>query len=187
VTYAHNAFGQETQIADARGNTFNNAYDAVGNLPTVTDPLGNLAGQNINSQGLASLRRDAENNDTTFLSYTLHPSGRRTAITEANGRTSNYPHDDLYRLIGESINDPDNGTHTSSYQYDAVSNRIQATVNGVSTSYTRDDNDRLLANGADTYSYDSRNKLINAVMVGLSQAMAYDLDGARISIDCLNR
>jgi len=62
------------------------------------------------------------------LSYTLDDTGRRTAITEANGRNSSYGYDKLYRLTSESIIDADVGNHTASFTYDEVSNRIEQLV-----------------------------------------------------------
>ena len=136
----------------------------------------------------------------TSLDYTLDATGRRTAINESTGRTSDYTYDALYRLTGETITDTEAGNHSAGFSYDAVSNRIADTVNGVSSTYTYDDNDRLISHGFDTFSYDdngntisevvdgqtnsygydSQNRLTEANMGGVVQSMAYDPDGIRI-------
>ena len=203
ASYAFDALNRMASVTDANGNITSYTFDANSNQTRIDQANGTATTMTFDALNRVTqiAHLDATNAPMATLTYALDPTGRRTAINEANGRTSSYTYDDLYRLTGESISDPDNGTHTSSYQYDAVSNRIQATVNGVSTNYTVDDNDRLLTNGADTYSYDangntvsevvngqantysydSRNKLVDAVMGGVSQSMAYDPDGARIS------
>ena len=55
--------------------------------------------------------------------YTLHATGRRTQITEHNGRRSDYSYNDLYWLTSETISDAVNGDYSASYQYDSVGNR----------------------------------------------------------------
>ena len=51
------------------------------------------------------------NETLSSLSYTLDDTGRRTAITESNGRSSSYGYDELYRLTTEAITDPQIGNH----------------------------------------------------------------------------
>jgi RHS repeat-associated protein len=71
-----------------------------------------------------------------------------------------YTYDDLYRLTEESIVDGTHGNRTSIYVYDKVGNRQTKTVNGVTTVYRYDGNDRLLdekvnGNTIVTYTYDN--------------------------------
>jgi RHS repeat-associated protein len=95
--------------------------------------------------------------------YTVDKVGNRKTATETvngQGRSISYIYDDLYRLTDEAITDGVNGDRTSSYTYDNVGNRLAKTVNGVSTTYVYDGNDRLLnekVNGAivSEYTYDN--------------------------------
>ena len=139
------------------------------------------------------------------FTYTLHPTGRRTKIEENDGRVTGYVYDDLYRLTSESIADAVNGAHNSSYSYDKVGNRVGEVVNGVTTAYLYDDNDRLLQTGGTVYTYDAngstltetldsdvttygynaKNELITAQKVagGVTKNLAYEYDitGIRVS------
>jgi RHS repeat-associated protein len=102
----------------------------------------------------------------------------------------NYGYDSPYRLTSEAVgSDPNNHDGTTSYTYDAVGNRQQLLVNGVTANaYTYDADDRL---GTDQYdgngntalsagvsdAYDFENHLIQKGSV----AITYDGDGNRVS------
>ena len=131
--------------------------------------------------------------------YTLHPTGRRTQITELDGRTSDYTYNDLYWLTSETISDVVNGNYTASYHYDKVGNRVEAVEDGVTTQYSFDANDRLLQQGGVSYVYDdngntlseddqgaltlygwnSQNQLIEHMAGGVTSNYRYNPDGVR--------
>ncbi len=100
--------------------------------------------------------------------YTLDKVGNRKVVTETvDGKTRSiaYTYDDLYRLTDEAIVDTTNGDSASSYTYDNVGNRLTKTVNGVTTTYEYDGNDRLQnekvgANITVTYNYDNNGNTI---------------------------
>jgi YD repeat-containing protein len=108
--------------------------------------------------------------------YTLDKVGnRKTAIESVNGqaRSISYTYDDLYRLTDEAITDGVNGNRTSGYTYDNVGNRLTKTVNGVTTTYAYDGNDRLLnekVGGAITaeYSYDNNGSTLTKTENGVT-------------------
>jgi RHS repeat-associated protein len=125
-------------------------YDAVSNLTQTT--FGNGTRENrsydaLNRLGALETKRLGDGVQLSKYVYTLDKVGNRTAVTEAQngqGRAINYTYDDLYRLTGESIVDGTNGNRTSTYVYDKVGNRQTKTVNGTTTTYSYDANDRLL-------------------------------------------
>ncbi len=69
---------------------------------------------------------------------------------------TSYSYDALSRVTNEEITDDKNGDYSSSYTYDEVSNRIESTIDGVTTQYDYDDNDRLTQQGGTIYSYDDQ-------------------------------
>lgn len=140
------------------------------------------------------------------FAYTVGPTGRRIRETQHGGRTTDYGHDALYRLVSETVTHSGVTTRNASYQYDAVGNRTRSEVDGVTTLYSYDANDRLLSaggtsyrydaqgnllseeDGADEtrYAYDQRDRLIQAEefsggAAAGSVALAYDFDGNRIA------
>lgn len=122
--------------------------------------------------------------------YTLGAAGNRLTVAELSGRTVNYGYDSLYRLTSEAVTaDPNDHNITNGYLYDAVGNRQQWLVNGVTVNaYTYDADDRL---GTDAYdndgntinslgtanSYDFENHLIQHGFV----TVVYDGDGNRVA------
>ena len=227
LRYGYDASGHRTALTtlvDGLERTTDHAFDAFGRLASVTDPTGrrtaytyDASGNEIaveHANGTASeTARDALGRITRMthlgragetlarFDYTLDPTGRRTAIVEASGRQSTYTHDALYRLVGETIVDPANGDHASTWEYDAVGNRVYERVDGVETRYTVDENDRLVRHGGTTLAYDangntisetegglvtrraydSRNRLIESDAGGVTTTFGYDPDGARTS------
>ncbi len=104
-------------------------------------------------------------------------------------------------MTSETITDSQNGNHQADYQYDAVGNRTQSIINGVTTAYTYDVNDQLVSQGGETYTYDfngslrthrigfstttytynAKQQLIQVSKPGEQINYAYDVDGNRIS------
>jgi RHS repeat-associated protein len=121
--------------------------------------------------------------------YTLDQVGnRKTAIESVNGqgRSINYTYDDLYRLTEEAIVDGVNGNRTSGYTYDNVGNRLTKTVNGVTTTYSYDGNDRLLnekVGGATTatYTYDNNGSTLTKTENGVTTTYTWNDEKRLIS------
>jgi RHS repeat-associated protein len=121
--------------------------------------------------------------------YTLDKVGNRKTATESvNGqaRSINYTYDDLYRLTEEAIVDGVNGNRTSGYTYDNVGNRLTKTVNGVTTTYSYDGNDRLLnekVGGAIVaeYSYDNNGSTLTKTENGVTTAYTWNDEKRLIS------
>ena len=192
-------------VTDADGNITSYAYDAVGNRVSVTHSNANVTAYVYDELNRLTQLQDKHSDDTVFqqFDYELHATGRREKITELSGRVSDYTYDSLYRLTDEVITDPINGNYTASYTFDKVGNRVASTINGVSTVYTYDNNDRLIQEGGEvytyddngntigktidsditTYTYDSRQKLIFADIfeggVSKTASYRYNVDGIR--------
>jgi RHS repeat-associated protein len=103
-----------------------------------------------------------------------------------DSRSIGYTYDDLYRLIEESIVDGTNGNRTSTYVYDKVGNRQTKTVNGVTTVYRYDGNDRLLdetvnGNPIVTYEYDNNGSTIAKTENGITSTYVWNDDKRLVS------
>jgi RHS repeat-associated protein len=112
--------------------------------------------------------------------YDLDATGRRTAITEQNGRRTDYSYDSLYRLTGETVN----GSYNATYSYGPTGNRLQQTINGVTTHYAYDANDRLTQQGATSYTYDDNGNTLTETLGGDVTTYTYN---ARNKLTGLNK
>ncbi len=175
-THTYDALNRLATTTDSGFNTTGYGYDAVGNRASVSHPNGNVTEYSYDS--LNRLTDISVYNGLAVLvdqfSYTLHATGRREVITELSGRVSSYSYDDLYRLTSEAITDAVNGNHNASYVYDAVGNRTQSTVNGVTTGFSYDDNDRLTSAGGDSWSYDANGNTVSQTVDGVTTSYDYD-------------
>ncbi|MEJ2754521.1 MAG: RHS repeat-associated core domain-containing protein [Gammaproteobacteria bacterium] len=118
--------------------------------------------------------------------YTLEATGRRTGLTEQDGRDTRYTYDSLYRLTTETITDPNAANYQASYTYDAVGNRILEVIDGVTTAYTYDANDRLIQQGGTQHSYDANGNLLSITLDGLTTGYVYNSKNNLISADTTN-
>ncbi len=164
-------------------------YDAISNLTQTTFGNGtreNRSYDTLNRLTTLETKRLGDNTSLSKYVYTLDKVGDRKSVTETQngqGRSIAYTYDDLYRLTKESIVDIVNGDRTSSYVYDKVGNRLGKTMNGVTTAYVYDGNDRLInekVNGTAivTYGYDGNGSTIAKTENGLTstynrQALAF--------------
>jgi len=140
------------------------------------------------------------------VEYGYDNVGNRLWIKAKDGRGDVYQYDATYQVTGVKydVDDPTvgysaavNPSHTVTYKYDAVGNRISLTENGASTAYTANSlnqythvggvsytysgrGDLIGDNGTWTYSYDYQGRLINASTIGTAAAYKYDSVGRRI-------
>jgi YD repeat-containing protein len=103
-----------------------------------------------------------------------------------DSRSIAYTYDDLYRLTEESIVDGTHGNLTSTYVYDKVGNRQTKTVNGVTTVYRYDGNDRLLDEKVNeiaivTYGYDNNGSTIAKTENGVTSTYVWNDDKRLVS------
>ncbi|HEY3452285.1 MAG TPA: hypothetical protein VGK67_38425, partial [Myxococcales bacterium] len=91
--------------------------------------------------------------------FTLGPTGNRTRIDEADGTFREYTYDDIYRLTGETVTKAGVVQYSGGFTYDAVGNRLSQTKNGVLTSSSYDERDRLQSEGSTTYGWDDEGNL----------------------------
>lgn len=200
--YTFDTLNRLSSVQDAEGNTTSYSYDAVGNRTGMSHANGiqtNYVYDELNRLNSLS-HKDANDVILKQFDYSLLANGKRSKIEEANGRVTDYTYDTLYRLTKESIFDPANASHNAEYTYDKVGNRIFEVVNGVSTQYTVDANDRLVQTGGTlythdaqgntvsetldgnttTYSYNAKQELISSVKDGVATVYLYNTDGIRI-------
>ena len=173
--YSFDELNRLATVTDASGTT-TYTYDPVGNRETVTYPNGTLTQYTYDTRNrLVQLQtQDPTNQVLLQFDYTLDATGRRTSITENNGRVTTYTHDALYRLVEENITDPANGDYNASYIYDPTGNRIEETVDGITTGFFYDDNDRLTQTGGTRYTHDDKGNTLTETLDGVVKTYSYN-------------
>jgi RHS repeat-associated protein len=165
-------------------------YDAANRL--IKTSFGNNTTETRVYDNLNRLKELTSQRGNVLLSkyvYTLDKVGNRKAATETvngQGRAIAYTYDDLYRLTDEAIVDGVNGNRTSHYVYDAVGNRESKTVNGVTTAYAYDANDRLLTEKVGTattvsYTYDNNGSTLTKVENGVTTTYTWNDEKRMVS------
>jgi len=175
TTYTYDKLNRLSSVSSNAGEVTSYRYDAVGNQSEISYSNGNKADYGYDALNRLTSITHKNAQDTTLASftYTLSPMGERTQIAEPN-RTSSYRYDDLGRLVEESISDAKNGDYTASYTYDKVSNRVASTIDGVSTNYSYDENDRLTEQGGTSYSYDDNGNTLTETLDGETTTYTYN-------------
>jgi RHS repeat-associated protein len=178
VAYTYDAAGRRTAmtVSGQTGATY--SYDDADRLTSIT-------------QGSAVVQfgyDDANRRDTLTLpngittSYSYDDASQLTSIAYALGASSvgdlNYSYDRAGRrtAVTGSLARTELPGPTSSTAYDAA-NRLTE-WNGAALSY--DDNGNLLSDGARTYIWDARNRLVG-ISGAVSAAFTYDAVGRRLS------
>jgi RHS repeat-associated protein len=142
VRYSYDAKQRLSRKVLANGVSTEYQYDVEDNLKVLTN-------------------RAADNSVLSRFEYTYDALGRRKTMSTRDGDWE-YDYDATGQLRGASFTsrNPAIANKTISYQYDAVGNRIQETVDSVSTAYTTNDLNQYEQVGTTTYDYDTDGNLI---------------------------
>jgi RHS repeat-associated protein len=194
ATYTYDTHGRVLSVTDALGAVTDYAYDATGNLQTVTAPSNNDGGMR------------------PVTTYGYDAVGRVTSVTDPLGKTTTYTYDPLDRIATVTLPPPSIGStlnFTTTYTYDNFDapsgltftnvtdpnaivtkqgydqfGRLRKSIDGLSNAttyaYTRD----LLTgitdanNNATTYQYDALKRLSATVFPNSAQeSYTYYADG----------
>jgi len=163
TTYGYDTESNLTSIKDANQNTTNFSYDAFGRVTQTSFPSGYVETYGYDNVGNLTSKTDRKNQlitytydqlnrltqkaypDTSTVNYTYDNDSRLTQVTDPTG-TYQFMFDNMGRLTGTSTQYAflTSRSFTTSYGYDAASNRI---------SFTDPEN------GTSSYVYDTLNRL----------------------------
>ncbi len=158
------------------------ARSAQHGMPTATTlgVIGTAIGYNGFGE-IASFSASANGGAVFSQSYTRDQLGRITHKVETiGGVTTNY--DYTYSLAGQLVAVERDSLNVESYSYDDNGNRTNATVNGIVTASTHDDQDRLLTYGATTFTHNGAGDLQAKNNSGEITSYQYDQIGNLLSV-----
>jgi YD repeat-containing protein len=173
----YDAAGRMIQQIDRSSQATGIGYDALGRVTSQTNVLGQVTYSAHDAAGQMSV-------PLANYDYALTAAGRRSSVTELNGRNVQYAYDSIYRLTNETIT-VGATVKGVGYTFDPVGNRLsrESSVPGVSTeSHAFDANDRLTS---DTYDANG-NTLLGTVADPISGTLSqvtehYDFEDRLIS------
>jgi RHS repeat-associated protein len=169
ATYQYDALNRLTQITDSANANVGYAYDATNKLTSRTSPNGVTA--TYQYDGLDRLTRLTDVASTATIAdaqYQHNTASQITQIAEP-AQTRNFAYDSADRLT--SVTNP---TQTlESYSYDGVGNR---TASQISSSYSYQPFNRVVAIGSNSYSYDNNGNLISKTDGSGTWAYAWDYE-----------
>ncbi len=161
TTYQYDANGNRIQMKYSNGIKVIYEYDDLNRLQTE---------EILHEDGTA----------LASYTYTLGDAGQRLKVNETDfdgkERSLSYTYDKLYRLTGETIYSG-GITETTTYTYDALSNRTSKIKNGVTTEYTYNALNQLVNETGIQYTYDHNGNLIQQDGEGKTARYTYDVNG----------
>ena len=156
--YTYDMGSQLTSITDPQNLTTRYTYDAAKRLTQITRGNGTKTLYTYNNAN-ALIKVENRKSDGTLINrfdYGRDAVGNRTRLTEANGDYTDYTYNEVYQLLSEVKKDTsDTELYNYVYTYDKLGNRLTMTVDGKTTNYTYDTNNRLLTAGTLRFDYDA--------------------------------
>jgi len=211
TSYTYDLLGRISSATSEDDISVSYTYDAIGNVATVTYSNGLVTTYTYDSCNrlILQVTKTALGDETASYAYTYGKAGEVLSVTESN-RSVTYAYDACYRLVEENVTNADGTGSQTTYTYDANSNRLTKTADGVVTSYSYNDYNQLTSettegitknytydangnririqddvNGNTEYEYDCRNRLLAATVyrdgMAIHETYTYDYAGNRIS------
>jgi RHS repeat-associated protein len=157
--------------------SFGFSYDMLSRRTQMTRPNGVTTNYTYNNLSqLLSVLHQVGTNTIDGATYTVDPSGNRTAKTDMYaGVTSNYTYDPLYELtqVTQATNT------TESYSYDSVGNRLSSL--GVSP-YTVNSSNELTSTPSATYTYDANGNPLTSTTGSNTITYTWDFENRLSSV-----
>jgi RHS repeat-associated protein len=186
LDYTYDSAGRRIRMVDQTSFTVNYTYDSLSRLATLTDAadnlivrysydaVGRLFRKDLGNGGFTTYDYDSTGQmlllinhapggtiDSRFA-YTYDAVGRRETMTTLDG-VWNYEYDPTGQLTHAAFvsTNPAVAKQDMRYIHDAVGNRLQTVINGVTTDYVTNNMNQYVQVGADTYNYDPDGNLIS--------------------------
>ncbi len=185
IEYQYDALNRVIKYIDNLGNVIQYAYDANGNLNTLTYPGGRQVQYNYDAADRLVEVTDWAGRVTA---YEYDPNGRLVRTTYPNGASATYDYNEAGKLI--QIKEEDNSGNTISkynYTYDPSGNIIEEinhnenvpfTMNGAVMTYAADN--RLATYNGQTVVYDADGNMTYGPLAGDMSNFTYDARGRLI-------
>ncbi len=197
ITFTRDGQGRITQITDPLGHSITYNYDGNGDLAMLTDRAGNTTQFTYYADHF--LHEIIDGRGIPVLSNTYDSDGLLVSQSDADGNTTTYTHD---LANGSETIETSDGT-TEELVYGDNGRIAQATKNGVSKSFTYDDNNNILtetdgegnvktftynannqitsesdgAGNFKTYAYDAQSRIASLTANGKTLTFGYDANG----------
>ncbi|MEL7313606.1 MAG: SdrD B-like domain-containing protein, partial [Cyanobacteria bacterium J06559_3] len=146
VQYTYDALNFLDTVTDREGAVTDYDYDAVDNLIQTTFANGVVETRKYDvSDRVEELTTvDGDGDVLASYAYTFDNVGNRLSETDSTGRVTEYDYDVLSRVMEVEVTDSTLGDETTAYNYDDAGNILTKTDSNGTTTYTYDDNDRLI-------------------------------------------
>ncbi len=193
IQYAYNADGTRRSMTDTQGGVTTYEYDGTKRLRRMVNPRGesieiryaaNDFPAEIRGPGpvvrtytydetgrLTGLAHESGGKQLFRREYAYNRAGNITAIGES-GETHTFSYDPLARLTAATHPQPSNPRE--SFTYDSAGNR---TASHLSSAYTYDASNRMVADDKYTYRYEATGNLVDRTEKGTTRVTRFQYDG----------
>ena len=181
IVYEYDALGRVIKRKDVFGNELLYNYDEIGRLKTITYPDGKVVTYEYNNDDQL-IKIVFNGNVTTYEYNTL---GKLVKVTYPNDFYTTYEYDKNHKLIKLQNFDANGkvltaniltrnsvGDITNIDRTDLVTPDLS---NIVSTNFTVNEDNQIVANGSDIFTYDENGNLINYKIGGENRSFTYNL------------
>lgn len=176
TAYQYDALNRLTQITDGAGGVFASSYDAAGRLTTRSAPNGVAAAYTYD--GLNRLTRLKHTKGAATVAdyqYRFNAAGDVAQSTDGAGAHA-FSYDAVSRLTSAAH---PAGQPSETYTYDAAGNR---TASHLSSTYSYQPFNRVVAVGSDAYAYDANGNLTSKTDAAGAWQYFWDYENRLVSV-----
>ncbi len=183
-TFGYDAAGNQTSFTDSLAATTTRTYDAAGRLTTITRPVTGTTSittsYGYDAAGNLTRATDGNGNPTVYTTNTWGlPESTIEPATAQTLNAADRTYTNTYDKAGRRTTVTKPGGVTITHEYDPLGNVIKQTGAGASVAtpdrtFGYDLAGRMTSAGGNTYTYDDRGNIVNAIGPSGNSSFTYD-------------
>ena len=183
-TYGYDSANRLLTTLNPYGETATNVYDVANRLTSTTNGNASVSTFGYDNANRTTSVTHSTSSSATLASYqyTYDSASNVSSRTDSDGTVTTFGYDSSDQLTSEVRDNSHSTGYSIAFVYDHNGNRTSKVQNGVTTTYSYDNHDKLTAAGSKTYGYDLNGNCTTVSVGTNTTTLTYDIENRVVGI-----